>query len=577
MFLKKLLIKSEKQVIREIDFHLGLNLIVDRSVALTTSTGNNVGKTTVLRLIDFCFGANQSVVYRDPEDTSKIFKKVKDFLENHKVTVKLFLAKDFDDDHIFLTLEKNFTAVKKDEKHLINGKDLETNMKYMKELRKLIYGSTSSDNPSFRDLITHNIRIESPGTENTLKVLNQYKTDIDYETLHLFMFGCPNNVADEKKKLSKDLAKEKNYLSKLQKNRKLDDLKRLRESALRDIARLKKIKEDMVINEDYKKDLDKANQLKHKLSQCSQKYSNYILKRDIINDMIKDLKKESDAVNVNELKSIYEQAKAGVGKLSKTFEDLLQYHNKMINERILNLKSDLPMLEDNIKKELNRINGYEVELQKLNQVLKGASSLDEYEKIISNMSSAHEKLGEYNALISEITKASVRVNTLEKELKEIGDKIYHEDFKAKLDKNIDYFNSFYEEVSSKLYSEKYLLSAPIEITSKGKKYYDFKIIDTENFSTGKKQGESLCFDIAYTMFADEIKLNTLHFLLNDKKELLHINQLALVDQYIREKNIQLIWSILYDKIKSVPELTNRIILELSEDDKLFRIEELSNN
>ena len=54
MFLRYLRIENIHGLIRHIDFHQGLNLIVDEVSTDNEETGNNVGKTTVLRLIDFC-------------------------------------------------------------------------------------------------------------------------------------------------------------------------------------------------------------------------------------------------------------------------------------------------------------------------------------------------------------------------------------------------------------------------------------------------------------------------------------------------------------------------------------------
>lgn len=56
MFLKQLKITNEDGLIRQIDFRLGMNFIVDETQGETADTGNNVGKTTLLRLIDFCLG-----------------------------------------------------------------------------------------------------------------------------------------------------------------------------------------------------------------------------------------------------------------------------------------------------------------------------------------------------------------------------------------------------------------------------------------------------------------------------------------------------------------------------------------
>jgi uncharacterized protein YydD (DUF2326 family) len=51
VFLKQLLILKSRSIIRDIKFHNGLNLIVDetKEEEISTSTGNNVGKTTVLK------------------------------------------------------------------------------------------------------------------------------------------------------------------------------------------------------------------------------------------------------------------------------------------------------------------------------------------------------------------------------------------------------------------------------------------------------------------------------------------------------------------------------------------------
>lgn len=69
MYLKKLTIKTPKEIIREMDFKAGLNLIIDDTDDVSSkTTGNNVGKTTVLKLIDFCLGADAKIIYTDTEN-----------------------------------------------------------------------------------------------------------------------------------------------------------------------------------------------------------------------------------------------------------------------------------------------------------------------------------------------------------------------------------------------------------------------------------------------------------------------------------------------------------------------------
>ena len=99
MFLKSLLLESDGEIIREIIFHKGMNFIVDDTKSLGSSskeTGNNIGKTTVLRLINFCLGGSDKGIYQSKEFKNNINTDVYNFLINHKVLVTLKLSEDLD-------------------------------------------------------------------------------------------------------------------------------------------------------------------------------------------------------------------------------------------------------------------------------------------------------------------------------------------------------------------------------------------------------------------------------------------------------------------------------------------------
>lgn len=124
-----------------------------------------------------------------------------------------------------------------------------------------------------------------------------------------------------------------------------------------------------------------------------------------------------------------------------------------------------------------------------------------------------------------------------------------------------------------MYGEKYALKYEKETNKKtNKPVYKFSAFNL-NMSSGKKQGEILCFDLAYILFADEEEMSALHFLLNDKKELMHDNQLIKVEEFVTNNNIQLVVSMLRDKLPEGLLQNAHIVVELSQNDKLFRIEE----
>ena len=111
MFLKSLKIENDTGVIRQIDFHKGLNLIVDNTPFRDEKTGNNVGKTTVLRLIDYCLGGSAKDIYTDKENKN-VNEEVKKFLESTRVVVLLTCVSHFDGDYKEVTILRNFLSRK---------------------------------------------------------------------------------------------------------------------------------------------------------------------------------------------------------------------------------------------------------------------------------------------------------------------------------------------------------------------------------------------------------------------------------------------------------------------------------
>jgi uncharacterized protein YydD (DUF2326 family) len=98
MFLKTLTIHNENSLIREINFHKGINLIIDETSSdKKISSGNSVGKTTVLRLIDFCLDGTGENIYIDPEFNTTN-PTVENFLKENNILITLTLVEDIEDE-----------------------------------------------------------------------------------------------------------------------------------------------------------------------------------------------------------------------------------------------------------------------------------------------------------------------------------------------------------------------------------------------------------------------------------------------------------------------------------------------
>lgn len=571
MYLSKLTISSPGKVIRDIEFHKGLNLIVDETPEDTTGTGNNVGKTTVLRLIDYCLGGDVDGIYRNPEDRHESYALVKDFLIGNNVIVTLILVDDLDTPSKKVVIERDFKTGRSSLIR-INGKDV-TRKDFVAELESAIFPEVKIETPSFRQIIAHNIRIDNLRLENTLKTLTMGKNE-EYEALYLFMFGCPNDSAARKTQLAQELDTEKKYKRRMERNRSKNEYKAALSVIESDIEKLIERKDNLNINENLQLDINSLNALRDQINKVTSRTSLLSLRRELINETVESFDKQNFGEDVVQLEMIYKQASAYVPKMQRTFKELVDFHNTMLENKKAFVAQELPSIQEEIESlsvELERLK--EKETVMAEKVLK-SDTYEELEVIIVQLSELSRRKGEFESYISQIESAEKAIKEKCEEMKKIDDGLFTADFAQRLEAQRDKFNKIFSEVSREIYDEQYIISYEVD-TQKGKQLYKFHITDVANFSSGKKQGEISCFDIAYTVFADQEGIPCLHFILNDKKELVHGNQLNKFAEAVNKYNVQFVCSMLYDKLPSVLRKDEHVVVRLSQDSKLFRIEELS--
>ncbi|BDR79310.1 hypothetical protein K154307017_22430 [Clostridium tetani] len=577
MFIKSLKIESPRKIIREIKFRPGINFIVDETPnSQEQLTGNNVGKTTVLKLVDFCLGADKKIIYTDLENPKEKYDLVEEFLIEQEILITLILVKDFySKDESSVIIERNFLSGKKAIRR-INGEQ-EKVKDFEKRLLELIIPEHKSEKPTFRQIISHNIRYKDENINNTLKTLNKYTSDLEYETLYLFMLGCKFDEGAKKQIITEKISQEIAYKNRLEKKQ----TKNAYEIALSilddEIKKLNEKKSSFNLNEDFESDLQKLNEIKYEINKISSNISRLKIRKNLIIDAEKDLNKNISNIDLKQLDIIYSQATNNISGIQKTFEDLVKYHNDMILEKIRFITQELPELEEKIDKHELRLTKKLREEKEISLKLTKGKSFEELEEIIKELNDKYRQKGEIESIISQLNEVEGNIEKYQNELDGIENILFTDDFESKLMEQVKKFNKYFSMVSEELYGEKYALKYDKVISTKtGKQFFKFSSFNA-NLSSGKKQGEILCFDIAYTMFADDEGISCLHFLLNDKKELMHDNQLLNMAEYIENKNIQLVISILKDKLPKELDSEDNIILKLSQDDKLFRIEKLTIN
>lgn len=569
MFLKSLLISTPTKVIREIPFHKGLNLIVDETPSGETLTGNNVGKTTVLRLVDFCLGRDGSVVFKDPESKREVYQLVKDYLIDNKIIITLTLVDDLDNPQRQIEVNRNFLP-RKESICKINGEDI-SKIDFENRLGEVIFPSIKVEKPTFRQIIAHNVRYENIRLNNTLDILNSFTKLEEYETLYLFLFGCDYDEGSRREELLANIKSEFNYMKRLEKHGTKNSYKVALQDIDREIAKLEQKKSSLNINPQLDQDLVELTSVKEELNSISSAITSLRIRRDVIQESINDFNQQRFDVDMVQLQLVYKQAAALIPTIQHTFEEMVSYHNKMLANRTRYIEEEIPALDEKMAQLQTSFASLREKERYLTEKVTASDTFEELEKVINALNEQYTRKGEYGAILSQIESVEEAMNKFNEDLKNIDDGLFSTDFKSKVDEQLSKFNDIFSEISDELYDERYSVKEDVIRNTKGQSVYKFSIIGT-NLSSGKKQGEISCFDIAYTLFADKESIPCLHFILNDKKELMHDNQLVKLAEIANRENIQFVASILEDKLPAELRNDDYYVVKLSQNDKLFRIE-----
>jgi uncharacterized protein YydD (DUF2326 family) len=549
MFLKKLLINNGSKIIREIRFHHGVNLIVDEThTSNQQETGNNIGKTTLLRLIDFCLASDGKNIYKDPEFKNKQNSKIEKFLTDNDIVITLVLTENLSDDSARkIIIKRNFLA-RKNKLLEINGEQY-NNTEFPRKLKQLIFHSNYSK-PSFRQIISKNIRDEKNKLTNTLKTLHQATTNDSYESVYLFWLGIELADIDEKHQLLADKKTEKNLQTRFLKEQKLSQIEQALVVIERDIKEYTTKKDSLNINDDFKQDLEKLNLIKGNLNQLSTRVSQLEMRKSLILESKEDLNQEITVVDNERIAHLYKKAKSLIPDLQKSFEDIVDFHNKIVKEKIKYIIKELPELDHELKELQNKISALLTDEKIYSDKVKKSNTIDDLQLIITRLNELHEQKGSFEEKRRVFQDSVAKLKNISTKLEKINNNISEKD--TLIEEQIKDFNRYFTKISEKLYAEKFILSS--NKTDKGY-LLDVSSI-TGNLGTGKKKGQIAAFDLAYIQFADKNQIKAPHFILHDQIENIHSNQILQLINIVASINCQYIVPVLQDKLpENIDQIT----------------------
>ncbi|WP_434338226.1 DUF2326 domain-containing protein [Mycoplasma capricolum] len=121
--------------------------------------------------------------------------------------------------------------------------------------------------------------------------------------------------------------------------------------------------------------------------------------------------------------------------------------------------------------------------------------------------------------LEQILEIENQLNQVRQQVEEFEKTFYSNEIKNQINNQIEQFNNILYGITSNFYNDGFVLEFD---KKKDKKqnidFYEFQMNQTSN-SSGKKQGEIVCFDISYIIYADQKNIKYPRFLLTDKKRI----------------------------------------------------------
>lgn len=580
MYLSNLkVLTSSGEVIRDIPFHKGLNIILGERCTDSGST-NSIGKTTLLRAIDFCLGGDEKPFYQDKENKEAIDQNVFNFFYHVEPIFQLELKNTLDSKSSHKVIfEKRICGITSKQPNklkvltLINNNEV-TNDEYNYQLKNILF-NYNTNKPTFRQLITKFIRKDDQQISYILRFLHQATSDLDYEVIHFFLFGYPNPIEIEKKfQLEKEIKQQKNDIKVFDRIKPagLDQVILLTK---KDLNELITQRDDFKINEKYSIEEDKLNTYQNSINDIDEKISFIEFEITALNERKNTLLNKEFHQNTNAISLIYNEAKLYNLNLEKKFEETVNFHNKMLQNEIEYINSRILELYQE-EKELNSLRSkFSVDYSTTLEQLAKYGSLAEYTKLNNQINEMQSKLSNALALHEKSIDLNKKFDLTNNQLKELN-KLIEKNINA-IQTNIGVFNKYFSAYCKTLFNQTYYLSA--DPNDKGIHKFKINSLD-QNFGSGKKLSLVVAFDLAYSAFIKDeaVKLPYPSFSTQDKIEIIDIQELYNLSLIAKGSNGQLIFPIIDDKFSGLKDFEDNVILKVSKKDRFFRIEQyLSKN
>ena len=396
---------------KTIEFSEGFNFLVSESV--NGKSNNGTGKTSLIQIINFCFGSSTEKI-STYEDLNKEEFSVDLVIENKTITLS--------------RTPQNVTKIKIiDKENLLGDGVLEDEPKTIdwvkNKLNKLIFG-IENEEVSFRNLISPFMKRGAFAFNNIYKT-HAMETNIVTQLKNSFLMNIPIEPIIE----LKALIEERESFLKLKEIKETDIIwKKEKQNTLK--SKIRNLDKEIKENEEKLKKFELTLNEKENMNdihKINAELSNLIKEKYIYQNYIESNKKiinNDSLLGIEQIREILEESKFFVtnGEM-KTLEEIQKYHIKLNKDRNERVKSLIESDQNKVKEIESKID--DINLKKIN-ILKEFDKkgyLDDYystNEIITNLkiekSDLEKQLDVYIALNQIDTSCKEKVKSIIKKL-----------------------------------------------------------------------------------------------------------------------------------------------------------------
>lgn len=566
MQLVRLQVVNDGSVFREINFKEGINIITNEE-----EDGNHIGKSTALRVLNFCLGSDGNNIWKDP-DTRTVNERVVQFVTSGAVLFVLDMnvrGKRYCIKRKFFSLkQKSRTVIKR--VSWINEHEYDTNDKFQEALAPIL--GLSTENPTYGSIKNRFVRIDKSTSRNSYRYLNVNTPDKDYIPYYSYIFGFAGHDELSQEKLLVEDCEDRGARVAALLNGSLEQEYKDRLKAIDDdIEVLNEKEESFDFKDSQNKAIGDLREHRKKIAQFSSDIANLEVRINYANRTISSYESKLSNIDSGLISDIYNEAKSIVPELRRSLEESIAFHEAVTRKKVGYVRRQLDELFAAYNELGKTLNIYLDDEKKLIKAIENESHLGGFIVIERELQDRREERGRFAFVVDEVSKEEQEIRRLKGEIDKLRES--NKSHLSQLEASVELFNESYKAFTRALFGD-FALSVNAD-TDSSTNELQFSIVNEEKVAgDGAPRAAAMAFDMALVAYVKRQNSRLPEFTIQDYLEPADQDKLAKLAYIANEKNIQVVVSVLHDKLQSLDDkfIQDNTVLWLKQSNKFFKID-----